>query len=214
MSESGKATHCCLDGLIAVVTGAAQGLGLGIAEQLAINGATVIIADLQADKAEIEANQLQKNGLCVNGAYLDVTDSKGVTAFFNGVVNDYNHLDILVNNAGIGQNVTPVVELSDAEWARVLDVTLTGTFYCCRAASKIMERQESGSIVNLASIAADLSADVILEDFVACEFSDCVLAEYLGDAELEFDVHLGEVTIDFLLCNLIHTTNQEFIFLA
>ena len=86
MSESGKATHCCLDGLIAVVTGAAQGLGLGIAEQLAINGATVIIADLQADKAEIEANQLQKNGLCVNGAYLDVTDSKGVTAFFNGVV--------------------------------------------------------------------------------------------------------------------------------
>ena len=152
MSESGNATHCCLDGLIAVVTGAAQGLGLGIAEQLAINGATVIIADLQTDKAEIEANQLQKNGLCVNGAYLDVTDSKGVTAFFNGVVNDYNHLDILVNNAGIGQNVTPVVELSDAEWARVLDVTLTGTFYCCRAASKIMERQESGSIVNLASI--------------------------------------------------------------
>ena len=152
MSESGSATHCYLDGLIAVVTGAAQGLGLGIAEQLAINGATVIIADLQTEKTEIEANQLQKNGLCVNGSYLDVTDSKGVTAFFNGVVSDYNRLDILVNNAGIGQNVTPVVELSDVEWARVLDVTLTGTFYCCRAASKIMERQESGSIVNLASI--------------------------------------------------------------
>jgi len=152
MSESENAVHGCLDGLIAVVTGAAQGLGLGIAEQLAINGATVIIADLQTEKAEIEANQLQKNGLSVNGAYLDVTDSKGVTAFFDGVVGDYNRLDILVNNAGIGQNVTPVVELSDAEWDRVLDVTLTGTFYCCRAASKIMERQESGSIVNLASI--------------------------------------------------------------
>src|SRR5213075_1375525 len=61
-------------------------------------------------------------------------------------------LDILVNNAGIGQNVAPVVELSDEEWQRVLGITLTGTFYCCRAAARIMERQGSGTIVNIASI--------------------------------------------------------------
>src|SRR5262249_61685646 len=60
--------------------------------------------------------------------------------------------DILVNNAGVGQQVAPVVELSDAEWQRVLEVTLTGTFYCCRAAGHLMERQGSGSIVNIASI--------------------------------------------------------------
>src|SRR5262249_5617674 len=59
-------------------------------------------------------------------------------------------LDVLVNSAGVGQNVAPVVELSDEEWQRVLGVTLTGTFYCCRAAARLMERQGSGAIVNIA----------------------------------------------------------------
>ena len=147
-----KHTTYCLDGLTAVVTGAAQGLGLGIVEQLAINGATVIIADLQIEKAKLEASRLQERGLNADGIYLDVTNSKDVTIFFNRIFDNYKRLDILVNNAGIGQNVNPIVELKDSEWARVLDVTLTGTFYCCRAAGRIMEHQESGSIVNIASI--------------------------------------------------------------
>ncbi|MBI1927404.1 SDR family oxidoreductase [Candidatus Poribacteria bacterium] len=141
-----------LDGLIAVVTGAAQGLGLGIAEQLARDGATVIIADLQLGKAQIAANQFREGGLKMQAAYLDITDSAGVTAFFDSVVSEHRRVDILVNNAGVGQNVAPIVELSDAEWGRVLNVTLTGTFYCCRAAGRVMERHESGCIVNIASI--------------------------------------------------------------
>ena len=88
----------------------------------------------------------------VCASYLDITDSREVTAFFERIAREHGRLDILVNNAGLGQTVTPVVQLSDAEWARVLDVTLTGTFYCCRAAGGIMERQESGCIVNVASI--------------------------------------------------------------
>ena len=141
-----------LDGLIAVVTGAAQGLGLGIAEQLVHDGATVIIADLQHDKGRTEAARLQTDGLKVQAAYLNITDSAGATAFFDDVVNEHGRLDILVNNAGVGQNIAPVVTLSDEEWDRVLSATLTGTFYCCRAAGAIMEQQESGCIVNLASI--------------------------------------------------------------
>lgn len=146
MTDDATSPHS-LAGAIAVVTGAAQGLGLGIAEQLAHDGATVIIADLQTEKAQREADQLG-----VSASYLDITDSSGVTAFFERIVREHGKLDILVNNAGLGQTVTPIVELSDAEWARVLDVTLTGTFYCCRAAGGIMERQESGCIVNVASI--------------------------------------------------------------
>lgn len=141
-----------LDGLAAVVTGAAQGLGLEIANQLARNGATVIMADLQLEKAQTIADQLRVNGLKVQAAYLDITDSTGVNTFFEQAADEHGRLDILVNNAGIGQNVTPIVELSDEEWERVLNVTLTGTFYCCRAAGAIMERQESGSIVNIASV--------------------------------------------------------------
>ena len=141
-----------LDGLIAVVTGAAQGLGLGIAEQLARDGATAIIADLQRDKGRTEAARLQADGLHVQAAHLDITHSASVTTFFDEVMGEHGRLDVLVNNAGVGQNVAPVVELSDEEWDRVLNPTLTGAFYCCRAAGAIMEKQESGCIVNIASI--------------------------------------------------------------
>ena len=68
------------------------------------------------------------------------------------VAQTHGRLDILVNSAGLGQNVTPIVELGDEEWERVLNVNLNGTFKCCRAAARFMERQESGCIVNLASI--------------------------------------------------------------
>ena len=141
-----------LDGLIAVVTGGAQGLGLGITEQLARDGATVIIADLQHGKGRSEAARLQADGLQVQAVHLDITDSAGVTTFFDGVIREHQQLDVLVNNAGVGQNVAPVVSLSDEEWDRVLSATLTGAFYCCRAAGAIMEKQESGCIVNVASI--------------------------------------------------------------
>ena len=141
-----------LNGSIAVVTGAAQGLGLGIVEQLARDGATTIIADLQLEKAEAEASRLRADGLKAYAAHLDITNSTEVTAFFERVVSEQGRLDILVNNAGVGQKVTPIVELSDAEWDRVLNATLTGAFYCCRAAGGIMEDQEQGCIVNVASI--------------------------------------------------------------
>jgi 3-oxoacyl-[acyl-carrier protein] reductase len=155
-----------IDGLIAVVTGAAQGLGLGMAERLARDGATVIIADLQSEQAAAAAGQLDQAGLNVSSAYLDVGDSDSVKTFFDTLVEEYGRLDILVNNAGVGQTVTPTTELSDEEWQRVIDVTLTGTFYCCRAGGAIMERQESGCIVNISSINGQNPAALVAADNV------------------------------------------------
>ena len=108
----------------------------------------VVAADLQLDKAEAACAELQDQGLNVRAAGLDITDSAAVDAFFDGL----DCLDIVVNNAGVGQTLAPISELPDAEWRRVLDATLTGAFYCCRAAARIMERQEAGAIVNLSSI--------------------------------------------------------------
>ena len=141
-----------LQSSVAIVTGAAQGLGLGIAEALARMGATVIVADLQLEKAEAAAKTLADNGLTVTADRLDVTVTAEVDAFFNQVNETHGKIDILVNSAGLGQNVCPIAQLSDEEWMKVLDVNLNGTFKCCRAAGRIMERQESGSIVNIASI--------------------------------------------------------------
>jgi NAD(P)-dependent dehydrogenase (short-subunit alcohol dehydrogenase family) len=141
-----------LSGLVAVVTGAAQGLGLGITTVLATQGALVVLADRQREKAQAAADDLGRQGFKAEAVYLDVTDSAGVTACFDEVSTAHGRLDILVNSAGVGQKVTPTVELSDQEWQRVLNVSLNGTFYCCRAAGAVMERQEFGCIVNIASI--------------------------------------------------------------
>lgn len=140
-----------LDGQIALVTGAAQGLGLEIAATLARNGASVILADVQQPKAVAAAAKLVEQGLSAEAAELNIADSGSVARCFDRVA-ARGRLDILVNNAGVGQKVAAVTELSDEEWQRVIGITLTGTFYCCRAAGRIMERQGAGSIVNIASI--------------------------------------------------------------
>src|SRR5262245_3442933 len=141
-----------LAGQVAVVTGAAQGLGLEIAGTLARQGAAVILGDVQRPKAAAAALALTREGLATEAVELNVADSGSVTRCFQQIAEERGRLDVLVNNAGVGQTVAPVVELSDEEWQRVLGVTLTGTFYCCRAAGRIMEKQGAGCIVNIASI--------------------------------------------------------------
>lgn len=150
--ETSRPTAAELNGQVAVVTGAAQGLGRAMAEVLAKRGASVIIADRQYEKAVDAAETFRQQGRDVSAESLDVAASADVDRFFDHVRATYGRLDILVNNAGVGQQVRPTVELSDEEWQRVLGVTLTGTFYCCRAACRLMERQASGCIVNISSI--------------------------------------------------------------
>ncbi|MBI2193523.1 MAG: SDR family oxidoreductase [Planctomycetes bacterium] len=145
-----------LEGRTALITGAAQGLGLGIAESLSRSGAAVILADLQRQKAEEAARTLSAQALEIN-----IADSASVDRCFEKAMGLQGRLDIVVNNAGVGQNVAPTVSLTDQEWQRVMDVTLTGTFYCCRAAARIMEKQGEGTIVNIASINAQNPAALV-----------------------------------------------------
>lgn len=141
-----------LDGQIALVTGAAQGLGLGIARELARRGARVVVADLQAEKVAAAAESLRQEGLAADATPFDIADSAAVDRAFERIVAAHGRLDILVSNAAVGQQVAPITQLTDQEWSRVLGVTLTGTFYCCRAGARIMEKQESGVIVNISSV--------------------------------------------------------------
>jgi len=141
-----------LDKQVAVVTGGAQGLGRGIVEALARRGATVVIADIQKDKATETATEMRKQDLRVSAEEIDIADSASVDRCYNELQERHGRLDIAVHSAAVGQNVAPIVTLEDEEWRRVIDISLTGTFYCCRAAGRIMERQSRGCIVNLASI--------------------------------------------------------------
>lgn len=143
-----------LNGQVAVVTGAAIGIGYAIAERLARAGAAVGIADLNAAKAAESAEALgAATGATVFGVPLDVTQSAGTREALQKVIADRGRLDILVNNAGIAGSAAPLWEVNEDEWQKVVQVNLFGVFHCSRAVIPQMRKQQYGRIVNIASIA-------------------------------------------------------------
>ncbi|HUH37744.1 MAG TPA: SDR family NAD(P)-dependent oxidoreductase [Spongiibacteraceae bacterium] len=170
-----------LDGKMALVTGAGQGIGRAVAQALAAEGAKVAVVDLQLKAAEATAAHLSGSG---HVAYAcDVSDSAAVAGVFKAAQQALGAIDILVNNAGIGQapgdgaeryqtlltermseisaGKTPSVfaeqtpYMEDRGWQTVIDVNLNGTFYCCREALRSMiEHERAGAIVNISSTSA------------------------------------------------------------
>ncbi len=138
---------------VAIVTGAARGIGRAIATHLATEGTIVVIADVDRKSAEVTAKELEAAGRNVMASALDVTDPVLVAATVQSVLERFGRIDILVNNAGIVGEVVPVREMSDAEWHRVMSVNLHGVFYCSRAVLPAMLSRKWGRIVSLASVA-------------------------------------------------------------
>lgn len=139
------------DGKVAVVTGAARGIGKSIAEKLAREGADVAICDLQAEWLAETAAAVQALGRKALPVAVDVGNSEAVNACMAEVVKVFGKVDIMVNNAGITKD-TLLVRMSDEDWDAVLRVNLKGTFLFTRAVAKHMMKQRSGAIVNIASI--------------------------------------------------------------
>ena len=139
-----------LDSRTALVTGAARGIGHAIACRLAADGVRVALLDQDAAAAEAAAVALGGDAFAIGA---DVTRAADVDASVQRVIDRWGRLDVLVNNAGITGRSFPIWELTDDDWQRVIDVDLTSVFLCCRAAVRVMLRQGSGRIVNIASIA-------------------------------------------------------------
>lgn len=140
-----------LSGRVAVITGAAQGIGKQIAIALIEAGADVVIADLNPEVGEATAKEIGAAFIPVN-----VTDSATLTACVDKVVADYGKLDIWVNDAGIDINADAEA-MTDDEWLKVVNVNLNGTFFGCREAGKQMIKQGKGVIVNIASMSGVVS---------------------------------------------------------
>ncbi len=141
-----------LDGKVAVVTGAGQGIGAACARALGEAGATVIVADMMADRVEASVAELKKLGIKAHGATLDVTRSKDVDRVAADVIKQHGRVDILVNNAGVAKSDVKAEDTSDEHWRFHMDVNLDGLFWCCRAFGRQMLKQKSGSIVNIGSM--------------------------------------------------------------
>jgi NAD(P)-dependent dehydrogenase (short-subunit alcohol dehydrogenase family) len=136
-----------LDGEVALVTGAASGLGAAIAEGLARVGARVALLDLELAGATTIAERLKG----AEAHRLDVIDAAAVERLFADIARRWGRIDVLVNSAGIAVR-QPALELALADWERVMAVNVTGSFLCARAAARHMLPRGVGRIVNIASI--------------------------------------------------------------
>jgi 3-oxoacyl-[acyl-carrier protein] reductase len=145
-----------LDGEVAIVTGAAQGIGRGIALVLAEAGAAIVIGDLQDAQATVQ--EIQTHGGEAVSLIMDTSQPDDARALVALALQVYGRLDILVNNAAIDAPSGNAWDLSDAEWQRTIDVNVSGVFYCSRAALTPMLAAGKGCIVNLSSQAARLGA--------------------------------------------------------
>jgi len=140
-----------LDNRIALVTGAARGIGQAIAEELAAEGADLGLCDLQTDWLAETAERVRKAGRRVVCVAADVSRAEPVGEAVDAVVRDLGRIDLLVNNAGITRDKL-IARMSEEDWDAVLDVNLKGTFLFTKAASRYMMKQRGGAIVNIASI--------------------------------------------------------------
>jgi 2-hydroxycyclohexanecarboxyl-CoA dehydrogenase len=136
-----------LNDKVIIVTGAGQGIGRGIAEKLAAEGATVVVTDIDETTAKETATALGGNAI---GIQTDVTAPGGVAAMVRRVLDEFGRIDVLVNNAG-WDRACPFVDSDRADWDRVIQINLYGVLNTSHAVLPIMAQQGFGSIVNIAS---------------------------------------------------------------
>ena len=140
-------------GKVAIVTGAAQGIGAATARRLAAEGASVAVVDLTVERGQSVVDEITDAGGVAVVFGCDVSDEDSVLAMTDAVVERFGRLDILVNNAGITRD-NLLFKMSRADWDAVLAINLTGVFLCSQAAQKHMVAQQGGKIVNLSSRSA------------------------------------------------------------
>nr|MBI3613851.1 3-oxoacyl-[acyl-carrier-protein] reductase [Nitrospirota bacterium] len=140
-----------LEGKMAIVTGAAQGIGRAIAEMLAQHGADIAVADLDPGRSQDTVAAVTKLGRRALNVKVNVADFADVKAMVDQVVKEWGKIDILVNNAGITRDGL-LLRMKEEDWNLVMQVNLNGTFHCTKAVLSPMTKQRYGRIVNIASI--------------------------------------------------------------
>jgi 3-oxoacyl-[acyl-carrier protein] reductase len=144
-----------LTGKVALVTGAAQGIGRAISLLLARSGADMIVSDINLEKAEETAREIEASGRKAMATRVDVVSFSHVEKMVETGLERFGRIDILVNNAGIARDKL-ILRMTEEEWDAVLNVNLKGTFNCTKAVVRHMSKQRSGKIVNIASVIGEM----------------------------------------------------------
>ena len=196
--------HGLLDGKRVLVTAAAgTGIGSATAKRCLEEGARVMISDAHERRLGETAGELGVPSVVCN-----VTDEPQVQAMFDAAVAELGGLDVLVNNAGLGGTAN-VVDMTDEQWMRVLDVTLNGTFRCTRAALRLLQPQGSGVIVNNASVLG-WRAQAGQSHYAAAKAGVMALTRCAALEAAEFNVRVNAVAPSLAMhANLAKVTTDE-----
>ncbi len=144
-----------LEGKIALVTGAAQGIGRAIGSLLAQQGADIVVSDINFEKAQETAREIEALGRRAMATGANVALMDEVEKMVQETLDRFGRIDILVNNAGIARDKL-LLRMTEEDWDLVLDINLKGTFHCTKAAIRSMSKQRSGKIVNISSVVGEM----------------------------------------------------------
>ena len=201
----------------AIVTGAASGLGLAIAEALAENGARVTLLDIDADRIAAETERLKVQGCAVRGDVVDVSDHPLLERTFDAALAAHGRLDIVFANAGIDsgpgfvrgwagareRNPQGALEsYSDERWKRVIDVNLTGVFATLRAAARIMKPQRSGKLIVTTSVAGYQCEPAIGSAYMAAKAGAAHLMRCVAQELAAFNITVNAIAPGFFVTNI------------
>jgi len=140
-----------LEGLVGIITGAGRGIGRAYCQAFAKAGAVLVVAEIDPETGKRTADEIRNAGGEALFVETDVRKKLSVEAMVQRALETYGHIDFLINNAGLARE-SPATEISEADWRDIIDVNLSGTFFCCQAVGRHMIENGGGSIVNIASI--------------------------------------------------------------
>jgi len=196
-----------LQNKVAIITGAASGIGKQIAVTFAREGGLVAIADLNRDAANATAREIDPTGKRALGVSMDVTDEEQVDAGTAKVVETFGALDVLVSNAGI-QIVAPIVEFEFAKWKQLLAIHLDGAFLTTRAALRQMYKQRSGSVIYMGSVHSK-EASVLKAPYVTAKHGLIGLAKVVAKEGAAHGVRANVICPGFVRTPLVEKQIPE-----
>jgi NAD(P)-dependent dehydrogenase (short-subunit alcohol dehydrogenase family) len=190
---------------VALVTGAARGIGLAVAKRFLADGWRVALLDIEAGLLEKSVTALARPDATL-AVTCDVSDADAVAAAFARLEHHFGRLDALVNNAGVAV-FAPLMETSDADWSRVLAVNLTGPFLCAKAAVPLMRNHGGGAIVNITSISG-LRASTLRSAYGTSKAALAHLTKQLAVELAELGIRVNGVApgpVDTAMAKTVHS---------